>query len=196
MTTDPILPVVQGDWVASLPNRTFQVGRVRGAHYDKGEVFIDLILFDASGVQVGRVSPHMGGPKSFEPWVQYTGNFRRIAKPDFPLTRKSYSIPTKKKKNGNVMHRVHFDYDLSVIIKPERTKTVKRGQPRWMTRIAPTSLPKSRMNINMDGEISALRRAAQELRDMAKKIAASEVGRRTMLDRATELEKEAAALAS
>lgn len=186
----PVPPVSQGDWVANLPGHGYRLGRVRCCYYDERDkkFFIDLILYDPSGDRIGRNSPPEGGPKTFEPWLTYTGEFRRIAPPSFPIERKSYRVPTKtpKGKKGP-RHAVHFDYDTSVTVKAERTKRLK-PKVRNTRRVIYIKEPDKNFDAKL--ESAALRRSAQELRDMAKHMLADNAS--VMLDRAKALEAEAA----
>jgi hypothetical protein len=47
---------------------------------------INVVAHLPDGTKVGRISPNMGGPKSFEPALMLD-NFVRIHPPKFPLNR-------------------------------------------------------------------------------------------------------------
>lgn len=76
------LPFKPGDWTADDSAR---VAYVRSVYEDRGAILFDLVMYDRDGKKVGRVSPSMGGPRTFEPACSIQG-WRRIAKPAFPLT--------------------------------------------------------------------------------------------------------------
>jgi hypothetical protein len=62
MTVFPFRP---GDWVS---DQSGNVAKVKGVWEGKpGEVLIDLVLYNRSGERIGRDSPAMGGPRTFEP---------------------------------------------------------------------------------------------------------------------------------
>ena len=58
-----------GAWVAQLVNDRNaypQIAKVRQAYPEHDA--LDLVMYSASGEKLGRLSPHMGGPKGFEPF--------------------------------------------------------------------------------------------------------------------------------
>lgn len=58
-----------GAWVARLVNDRDaypQIAKVRQAYPEHDA--LDLVMYSASGKKLGRLSPHMGGPKGFEPF--------------------------------------------------------------------------------------------------------------------------------
>lgn len=64
------------------------LGKVKVCYWDgcAEQWVMDVVLFDADGRCIGRESPPMGGPDSFEPAVPVE-HWQRIAEPDFPLRR-------------------------------------------------------------------------------------------------------------
>ena len=72
----------RGSWVTN----TQQIGRVKHIHNDG---FIDIIVYDRFGNVIGRTSPAMGGPTSFEPCCN-PDNWKEIFEPEFPLTAHDY----------------------------------------------------------------------------------------------------------
>lgn len=79
MTVFPFRP---RDWVT---DDSGNVARVRSVYEGiPGEVLFDLVVFDRKGERVGRKSPTMGGPRTFEPACSVVG-WHRIKEPDFPL---------------------------------------------------------------------------------------------------------------
>lgn len=80
-----------GDWVSDNADR---IARVKDVHESSdGAVFLDLVMYNRKGDKLGRVSPAMGGPRSFEPWCEL-GSWRRVHAPKFPisLSRVGYTI--------------------------------------------------------------------------------------------------------
>jgi hypothetical protein len=82
--TDPPLPFKPGDWVSDCMG---QPAKVRAVYRDRGEVLLDLVLYDMKGGKVGRESPACGGPRTFEPACAADG-WQRIAQPTFPISLK------------------------------------------------------------------------------------------------------------
>lgn len=81
-------PVTAGDWIAEAPDTTHpDIAKVKSVYWDNiaGEWVADIVIYDHQGDRIGRKSPAMGGPKHIEPCVPM-GNWRRIAKPEFPLS--------------------------------------------------------------------------------------------------------------
>ena len=67
------------------------IGRVKDVYTDAwtGETLIDIIVYDRGGNRIGRESPSMGGPTSFEPACT-ASNWKEIKEPNFPLTQWAY----------------------------------------------------------------------------------------------------------
>lgn len=78
---DAPLPFRPRDWVDRGDGHVAQVKRV---YRNQGEVLLDLVIYDRSGERVGRESPAMGGPRTFEPCCP-AEHYQRITKPRFPL---------------------------------------------------------------------------------------------------------------
>lgn len=71
-----------GMWVMSADEvRKPMLGRIRDVHSDGS---IDVAIYSAAGDHLGRVSPAMGGPRSFEPCCG-AENWIPIEPPDFEL---------------------------------------------------------------------------------------------------------------
>lgn len=85
-------PTKPGDWVAAIGNHS-RLGIVKAVYEgEPGEVLMDLRLVNhKTGDIIGRESPAMGGPRSFEPACSFEG-WERIDPPSFPLPLSS--IPT------------------------------------------------------------------------------------------------------
>lgn len=73
----------KGDWAVNYGN---EIGRVRKIWPDGT---VDVVIYDRSGQVLGRTSPAMGGPTTFEPCCD-PSNWRQIEPPNFPLTRYDY----------------------------------------------------------------------------------------------------------
>ena len=90
MTPDKIPSLKPGDWVATRLDYFCrpQIAKIKAVTSAEdglcGEPSLDLIIFDIDGTRIGRESPAMGGPRSFEPCCAVEGWFA-IKKPDFPL---------------------------------------------------------------------------------------------------------------
>src|SRR5688500_13558015 len=81
-----IFPFRPRDW-AAMGERVAQVKAVYEDPGAAGKVLLDLVIFSSSGERVGRESPAMGGPRTWEPACAAEG-WERIAEPDFPLSLK------------------------------------------------------------------------------------------------------------
>lgn len=85
-------PFPRGAWVAEVDGGLRPVfGRVLRIYLDDfpsspsyGAWLIDLQCYGPDGGRIGRVSPAMGGPKSYEPCLT-AARFRRIREPSFPF---------------------------------------------------------------------------------------------------------------
>lgn len=76
-------PIFQPGMWAMRADDVFRpmLGRIRSVHSDGS---IDVVIFAADGDRLGRVSPAMGGPSSFEPCCG-AENWIPIERPDFDL---------------------------------------------------------------------------------------------------------------
>lgn len=189
--TEPVLPIVQGDWVARIEHTRYAaIGRVKQSYWDRepgGPVCMDVVLYDTGGVVIGRTSPAMGGPKTFEPAVEFGEWWQRIEKPNFPLISKLVGIPSKE--NPGKVTLVETLYHATGL-KPKAARTKQRKQSRDFPR-AKAIVIKSTNGAEV--EAAALRRSAQELRDAAKGLSDGVIAS-SLIDRARTLEAEAASL--
>lgn len=74
-----------GDWVCSGTS----IARIKAAYaFDRisRDELLDLVFYERDGTRIGRESPALGGPRGFEPMCS-ASNWRRILKPDFPLSK-------------------------------------------------------------------------------------------------------------
>lgn len=191
MSQPEVLPIVQGDWVATKEHGMgVQIGRVRYSWRDGDEVLMDVVLYSPEGEKVGRTSPAMGGPRSFEPALTFDERWwQRIEKPDFPLVFRDGRVPSSKAGWVTMVYTVQaLNPGDTHALKGKPVRTTVKVQARDRARVKPWTAPPPRQ---IDGEIAALRRAAQELRDTAR---LEGVSPGPLLARAAELEKEAEAL--
>lgn len=81
-------PFKKKDWVVERIVQHPGIGQVKDCYWDGTEQdwVVDLVLFNADGRRIGRESPSMGGPKTFEPAVPVR-HWDRITEPAFPLSR-------------------------------------------------------------------------------------------------------------
>jgi hypothetical protein len=171
------LPVAAGDWVATIDGLTFEIGKVKSSYRFEGQVLIDLVLYDVAGNRVGRTSPAMGGPRTFEPAMLYTGVFRRIEPPRFPIARTMRGKPTDRAGWNQIV----YDHHPSVVDKAERRTALKRSRP--------SNGGRRPSDYDPELERAALRRAAQEMRDLARRQSGDAA--QALKARAAELETEA-----
>lgn len=82
MTSNPSFK--RGDWAAQNDVRTPAFGRVVDVFNIDDEWCLNIVLYDLKGNRVGRRSPAMGGPTTFEPACPAT-NYRKIKRPNFPI---------------------------------------------------------------------------------------------------------------
>lgn len=77
------LPFKPGDWVASRGDHD-RIARVRSVYRLDGEVCLDLVMYSPKGDRIGRESPALGGPRTFEPCCA-SDHWDRISDPRFPI---------------------------------------------------------------------------------------------------------------
>jgi len=80
-------PFEKKDWVMEREVMHPGLAKVKDLYWDPNFGWVaDLVLYSPDGIRIGRESPAMGGPRSFEPAVPVE-YWERIEKPVFPLTR-------------------------------------------------------------------------------------------------------------
>lgn len=89
MSSNVIFPFKPGDWVM---NQSGRVARVKAVDCYQGEITFDLVIYSRDGDKIGRESPAMGGPRTFEPSCS-TDGWERCVEPDFPLEPKWIKQP-------------------------------------------------------------------------------------------------------
>lgn len=190
--TIEVLPIVQGDWVATITDGVPEIGRVKLSWREpSGEVLMNIVLYAPTGAVIGRQSPACGGPKTFEPAVPFDERWQRIEKPRFPLRRVDVQRPSEGKPGWFtwVWTYYHSDADSALNTKPVRTTPKKQSsdRPRGSVRVIYVDRPHK--NLNEDLEATALRRAASELRDASRLLGAESAS--LLRSRAKALETEA-----
>lgn len=83
--TDEPYPFKPGDWVVDEGER---VAKVKGVSRFNGDVYLDLYIYADDGRRIGRQSPAMGGPKTYEPCCSAEGWSRLKGEPDWPINVK------------------------------------------------------------------------------------------------------------
>lgn len=56
-----------GTWVACDDPEQPRIAQVQDCYTLGGEMLLDLVMYRRDGTRIGRVSPHCGGPRNFEP---------------------------------------------------------------------------------------------------------------------------------
>jgi hypothetical protein len=82
MVAEEPYPFKPGDWVVDQGER---VAKVKGVSRFNGDVYLDLYIYANDGQRIGRQSPAMGGPKTYEPCCSAEGWSRLEREPDWPI---------------------------------------------------------------------------------------------------------------
>jgi len=177
-TVKETYPVKPGDWVVSKFDLA-KVAKVKSVYRldvegFTGKCLVDLVLYSRSGEVVGRESPSMGGPKKFEPAMDYC-DWERIDDPGFPIELRA--VPDAKRLGTSTLMFATRGNRLPdrEWVKPER----KLRAPRSVEKHPET-------DFDPELEAAARRMAAQELRDAHRKGSID-----LLIKRAEELEREA-----
>lgn len=174
--TEPVLPIAQGDWVATKDHgMSIQIGRVRASYWDRepgGKVCMDVVLYDTGGVKIGRDSIPLDGPKSFEPSLTFDGYWQRIDPPRFPLDRHFVKLPIPDKP-GSVT--LAYTYQAvpgvcdGITPKPVRTKAKVQSYQRTRSKVRVIYVERPEPEGNgAEVEASSMRRTAQLLYEEAR----------------------------
>ncbi len=193
--SDDVLPIIQSDWIArSYHTQQCKVARVRKSYRDSsdGLIYMDIVLYNNYGEAIGRESPAMGGPTRFEPAIPWDPDlWHRIEKPSFPLKEgwgfRDDPLRPGTKVAGWSIYADEFNPE-GVKTKLLRIRHVQQDRSR-STRYHYV-VPERPTN-GTDVEVSALRRSAQELRDMARSDILATEAKDALKARANELEMEA-----
>ncbi len=179
---EPVLPVVRGDWVESCDTTYPRIARVVEAFWDvrgaERKCMVNLSIYSVEGERIGRVSPAMGGPSRFEPWIDYAG-WIRIEKPRFPMQLTWVPEPESGDRIARYVSNAKRLGDRTVALRSRPLPGSGRVLPK-----PPTS------DYDPELEIRSRRMAAQELRDINR---ANPVP--ALIERAEKLEAEASRLA-
>ena len=171
---DGPFPVKKGDWVA-MKDTPSKVGIVKNVYLDpfmesdRNKFLVDVTMYNGSGDCVGRISPHCGGPKTFEPAMPWE-LFERIEKPYFPITVKR--IQTGDGKSTLMLH-----HGSNVLPDGHFMKKIRRMAPLKFERTS-----------DIDVTISALRLASEKLNQTLKVV--PENARKDISDRIKEVDAE------
>ncbi len=129
LDAEAILPVWNTDWIVSTDGQ--QLCKVRSVYSMDGTIYMDLYLYDAHGARLPRQSPVMGGPRTFEPSIEfYPDQWLRVAKPNFPLC----DTPRRRPGPGLQPVAITFLPDLEVLPfreAPMRQRLVKAKKVGW-----------------------------------------------------------------
>lgn len=183
--SERVPPIARGDWVASLPGEPFVIGRVGDVYRGGGEGWVfNLSIYSTDGERIGRVSDACGGPGGFEPAIPYE-QYRRIERPNFPLSKKPDHRPTTL-PDGGQGHTLAWSFHPSVTTRADRTTATTRKKVT-----APVSdVLATISDYEPRLEAASRRMAAQTLRDLLRDLPESETRDRIRAEVAT-LEREA-----
>ena len=183
--TDTPLPVLKGDWIETK-NEPLRIGRVRDSYWDtsaprEGDVkcFVDVTLYGYGGERIGRESPVLGGPRTYEPYLDYS-EWKRVEKPAFPVEMRW--MPSEN--GGSVARYATLADDLG-----DRT-TAPRPRKAKVPSVRRRPVPPN-SDFDPELEVRARRMAAQELRDLNGSVRNPE-----LVDKAEALEAEALRIAA
>jgi len=87
-------PFKKGQWIGDKDDELTPIFGVVKDCYPEGEdpnlFLLDLYVYNPQGIKIGRRSPAMGGPTSFEPCIS-AERFKEIEEPNFPLKVDKFS---------------------------------------------------------------------------------------------------------
>jgi hypothetical protein len=146
---DGTLPLRGNCWVMQGSGTNIRIAKVRACYRSGGEVLLDLWMYSTEGEKLGRLSPALGGPSSFEPACTLDG-WVRIEEPRFPLVQSWMPTGDGAQAAGYAGTRVIPFGSFS----PQAPKP-RAASPR-------------RSDFDPHSEASARRLAAQEMRDLAR----------------------------
>lgn len=153
MSEPEILPVHPSDWIVTTDGR--ELFKVRTAYLMDGVIYMDLYQYGAHGERMPRQSPHMGGPRTFEPSITFEyDRFIRVKMPQFPLC----DTPRRAEGPGFQPVTISFLPDLEQL--PWR-ETAARVRNRKITPIGFT--PEERAELRRSVRIRELNAAADTL---------------------------------
>lgn len=179
----PPLPVVRGDWIESRNDSQPQIGKVVNSQWverdGKLACMVDVALYAYSGDRIGRQSPAMGGPRTYEPWVAYADWFR-IEKPYFPV---KLDWVENKGVGGATLGWVTNARRIEDRTEHPRKRKSAGYRPRAVPKPANT-------DFDPELEVRTRRMAAQELRDVHRETPSP-----ALLSKVERLEAEASAIA-
>lgn len=75
----------KGDWVVNgIDMHQPNFGTVRDIYEQGGNTYVDVVYYSYNGNRLGRISPAMGGPRSYEPALNFF-DLTVIERPVFPM---------------------------------------------------------------------------------------------------------------
>jgi hypothetical protein len=188
------VPFKKGDWVESKEG-SLQVGIVKDCYWTSGyqdspdQCLVDLFMYDYDENKIGRASPALEGPRTFEPCLT-ASDWKRIEKPRFPI--EIQTVPSGEVTDDG---RQRFTLTYATLAKglPDRAFVRPRRKGKYKAPVVQVPSPNG---FNLEAEILGKRLAAEKLRDTAHKLFRDnpEV-KTTMIAEAEKLEREADILA-
>ena len=178
----PTLPVARGDWVESRDSTRPRIAKVVRSYWDTApdgarRCIVDLALYSDEGTRIGRESPAAGGPRMYEPFLEYADWFR-IEKPEFPVSLRWVD-------NGDGSRSARYVTGAKAL--PDRAVAPRVRAKAFAAR----SIPKNpNSDYDPELEVRSRRMAAQELRGVNARSPDS-----ALMERAERLENEARAIA-
>jgi hypothetical protein len=178
------VPYSKGDWLETTGDAHLQIAQVRKAYWyrnSSGEVklYADLWIYNYNGDRIGRESPALDGPRTYEPHCDLE-EFQRIQEPEFPIGLHRYDT-------SETSYTYRYQTKAKVLGPRKPRKKTKVHQP-----IAKVVIVESTNNFDPQAEARALRIAAENLRDAARSL--STEARAPVIEKAENLERQAAAL--
>lgn len=180
------VPYSKGDWLETTGDSQLQIARVREAYWARnsdGEVKLygDLWLYNYNGDRIGRDSPAMGGPRTYEPFCDLS-EYQRIAEPEFPIGLHAHDTSETS---------YTFRYMTKAKVLGPRKPRKKAVPARVVSKVV---VVESDNGFDPQAEARALKIAAENLRDTARALPAE--ARALVIEKAEGLERQAAALLS
>ncbi|TLX16408.1 hypothetical protein [Rhizobium sp. MHM7A] len=180
------VPYSKGDWLETTGESQLQIARVREAYWYRnsdGEVKLygDLWLYNYNGDRIGRESPALGGPQTYEPFCDLS-SYQRIEEPEFPIGLHAYDT-------GETSYTFRYQTKAKVL-GPRKPR--KKAKP--VKAVAKVVVVESNNGFDPQAEARALKIAAENLRDTARTLPAE--ARALVIEKAEGLERQAAALLS
>lgn len=146
---DEHYPARRGDWIASGEPIT-RVAQIKRVYRHSDGFLADLIFYDFNGNKLGRVSPPMGGPRTFEPACALR-DWYRIKPPEFPI-RLSWKYSKDRTRRTAGYHAARRPW----------------GKYARRRKLVVEAVQTTRPNYDPELERRARKLAAEKLRDLAR----------------------------